>query len=167
MGLVWTCANSVCLSQMFGAPNIRRIKILTQEGVLIKKWSSFCQPLISWWYGQTITIPDIVWKGGGEGNPMAANDFLHLPSKGERYPYPINLSIWTKLVLGWWTVPTVILTNIHVMRYSIWLSLKKKMQISLQALYDATSTERQKMQKLNLTALTNIINMKNSYLTTL
>ena len=41
------------------------------------------------------------------------------------------------------------------------------MQISLQALYDATSTERQKMQKLNLTALTNIINMKNSYLTTL
>ena len=40
------------------------------------------------------------------------------------------------------------------------------MQISLQALYDATSTKRQKMQKLNLTALTNIINMKNSYLTT-
>ena len=37
VGLVWTCANSVCLSQMFGAPNIRRIKILTQEGVLIKK----------------------------------------------------------------------------------------------------------------------------------
>ena len=45
--------------------------------------------------------------------------------------------------------------------------IKKKMQISLQALYDATSTKSQKMQKLNLTALTNIINMKNSYLTTL
>ena len=44
---------------------------------------------------------------------------------------------------------------------------KKKMQISLQALYDATSTKSKKMQKLNLTALTNIINMKNSYLTTL
>ena len=50
---------------------------------------------------------------------------------------------------------------------SIWLSLKKKMQISLQALYDASSTKSQKMQKLDLTALTNIINMKNSYLTTL
>ena len=85
VGLVWTCANSVCLSQMFGAPNIRRIKILTQEGVLIKKWSSFCQPLISWWYGkgQTITIPYIVRKGG-EGDPMAANDFLRLPSKVEK-----------------------------------------------------------------------------------
>ena len=45
--------------------------------------------------------------------------------------------------------------------------IKKKMQISLQALYDATSTKSQKMQKLNLTALTNIINLKNSYLTTL
>ena len=41
------------------------------------------------------------------------------------------------------------------------------MQISLQALYDATSTKSRKMQKLNLTALTNIINMENSYLTTL
>ena len=62
----------------------------------------------------------------GKVTPWLLMIFCACQARGERYPYPINLSIWTKLVLGWWTVPTVILTNIHVMRYSIWLSLKKK-----------------------------------------
>ena len=68
VGLVWTCANSVCLSQMFGAPNIRRIKILTQEGVLIKKVIFF------------LSTPDImvVWEGPDNHNP------IYCPKRGGR-----------------------------------------------------------------------------------
>ena len=45
----------------------------------------------------------ILSEKGGKVTPWLLMIFCACQARGERYPYPINLSIWTKLVLGWWT----------------------------------------------------------------